>query len=83
MMSYIARSKELGKLDVEVEYDRIRVLLWSFYLKVMDMMLGAYMDDLGLQPEHLEAALSQIQPSVRSAALQVVHISSVAYTVEP
>lgn len=34
-------------------------------------MLGAYMDDLGLQPEHLEAALTQIQPSVRSAALQV------------
>lgn len=36
-------------------------------------MLGAYMDDLGLQPEHLEAALSQIQPSVRSAALQVLN----------
>lgn len=34
-------------------------------------MLGAYMDDLGLQPEHLELALSRIQPSVRSAALQV------------
>ena len=35
-------------------------------------MLGAYMDDLGLQPENLELALSQIQPSVRSAALQVI-----------
>jgi hypothetical protein len=35
-------------------------------------MLGAYMDDLSLQPEHLESALSQIQPSVRSAALQVI-----------
>ena len=38
----------------------------------VDIMLGAYMDDLGLQPEHLEAALAQIQPSVRSAALQVL-----------
>jgi hypothetical protein len=36
-------------------------------------MLGAYMDDLSLQPEHLERALSEIQPSVRSAALQVFH----------
>ena len=34
-------------------------------------MLGAYMDDLGLQPEDLEIALGQIQPSVRSAALHV------------
>jgi hypothetical protein len=38
----------------------------------VDVMLGAYMDDLSLQPEHLESALSQIQPSVRSAALQVI-----------
>lgn len=35
------------------------------------------MDDLGLQPEHLENALSQIQPSIRSAALQVVVSNSV------
>ena len=35
-------------------------------------MLGAYMDDLNLQPEHLENALSQIDPAVRSAALQVI-----------
>lgn len=43
-------------------------------------MLGAYMDDLSLQPEHLESALSQIQPSVRSAALQVqITASSNAY----
>lgn len=35
-------------------------------------MLGAYMDDLGLQPEDLETALGQIRPSIRSAALHVI-----------
>ncbi|KAI9560801.1 hypothetical protein GHT06_011753 [Daphnia sinensis] len=40
------------------------------FRNLVDVMLGAYMDDLGLQPEHLESALSRIQPSVRSAALQ-------------
>jgi len=35
-------------------------------------MLGAYMDDLGLQPDDLETALGQIRPSVRSAALHVI-----------
>ena len=43
----------------------------------VDVMLGAYMDDLGLQPEHLENALSQIQPSIRSAALQVLKPNTV------
>ena len=34
------------------------------------------MEDMGLQPEDLEQALTQIRPSVRSAALQVtlIHI---------
>lgn len=36
------------------------------------MMLGAYMEDLNLQPEDLESALAQVKPSIRSAALQVV-----------
>lgn len=43
----------------------------SIELIQVDAMLGAYMDDLCLQPENLEVALSQIRPSVRSAALQV------------
>ena len=38
----------------------------------VDMMLGAYMEDLNLQPEDLETALGQVKPSIRSAALQVI-----------
>ncbi|XP_057371930.2 cilia- and flagella-associated protein 36-like [Daphnia carinata] len=52
--------------ELEDEYRGIH----KDFRNLVDVMLGAYMDDLGLQPEHLESALSQIQPSVRSAALQ-------------
>jgi len=52
--------------DHENEYRRVH----DEFRNLVDAMLGAYMDDLCLQPENLEMALSQIQPSVRSAALQ-------------
>ncbi|KZS02995.1 Cilia- and flagella-associated protein 36 [Daphnia magna] len=52
--------------EFEDEYQGIH----KEFRNLVDVMLGAYMDDLGLQPEHLELALSRIQPSVRSAALQ-------------